>query len=138
MTRRPRRAPGRRPAPAGDDRGQATVELVVLLPAVVLVCLVVVQVGALVQRRLLVTHAAREVARAAAVAGGEVEPGRATGLRGGLDPDHLTVTTDVDGEHVEVTVRYRDPTDVALVGALVPDVTFEARAAMRVEHQPGR
>lgn len=125
-------APGRRGAARGD-RGQATVELVVLLPVVVLVALFVVQVGALVQRRVLVTHAAREVARAAAVAGGDVDPDRATGLRGGLDPDRLTVSTDVVGGHVEVRVRYVDPTDVALVGSLVPDVTLEARASMRVE-----
>jgi hypothetical protein len=92
-------------------------------------------VGALAQRRVLVTHAAREVARAAAVADGEADPTRATGLRGGLDPTRLTVTTEVVGDHVEVSVRYRDPTDVAVVGHLLPDVTLASRAAMRLERR---
>ena len=115
------------------DRGQATVELVILLPVVVILALAVAQVGILVQHRVMLTHAAREMARAASVAGGEVDPARSPRLRGGLDPDHLEVETRVEGDSVVVELRYRDPTDVPLVGALVPDVLLEAEATMLIE-----
>lgn len=118
------------PAP---DLGQGTVELVVLLPVVVILALAVAQIGVLVQHRVMLTHAAREVARAASVAGGEVDPASATGLDGGLDTSRLDVETRLAGGSVIVELRYRDPTDVPLVGALVPDVLLEARASMLVE-----
>ena len=51
--------------PAGD-RGQASVELALLLPLLVLLLLVILQVGLLGRDVVLVTHASREAARAAA------------------------------------------------------------------------
>ena len=64
MTAHARRAQVTRPRPA---RGQATVEFVLVLPLVVVVCLAVVQVAVVARRDVLVAHAAREAARAAAV-----------------------------------------------------------------------
>lgn len=117
--------------------GQATVELVLALPAVVAVLLLVVQVGLVGRDQLLVVHAAREAARAASV---EPDPEaaasaatRAAGAAAGLDPRRLSVATRLDGDLVRVTVRYRAPTDVPLVGALVGEPTLEASVAMRVE-----
>ena len=52
---------------AGADRGQSTVEFALVLPLVVMVLLLVVQVGLVVRDQVLVVHAAREAARAAAV-----------------------------------------------------------------------
>ena len=57
-----------------DDRserhlGQATVEFVLMLPLLLLLTLAIVQVGLLVRTRVLVTHAAREAVREAAVGG---------------------------------------------------------------------
>lgn len=130
--RRGSRTRGGRCLPA-PDLGQGTVELVVLLPVVVILALAVAQIGVLVQHRVMLTHAAREVARAASVAGGEVDPATATGLDGGLDPSRLDVETRLAGGSVVVELRYRDPTDVPLVGALVPDVLLEAKASMLVE-----
>ena len=49
------------------ERGQATVEAALVLPLVALLLLAVVQIGLLVRTELLVTHAAREAVRAAAV-----------------------------------------------------------------------
>jgi hypothetical protein len=37
------------------------------------------------------------------------------------------------GEPVEVEVVYASPTDMPIVGALLPDVTLRAHAVMRVE-----
>jgi Flp pilus assembly protein TadG len=118
-------------------RGQATVELVVVLPVVVAITLVVVQVAVVARRSVLVAHAAREAARAAAV-----EPDPATARASareaavsssGLDPTRVQVEITVDARDVVVVVRYDDPTDVALLGRLVGPVRLQERATMRRE-----
>ena len=63
MTAHGRRA-GRR-----DDRGQATVEVALMLPVLVILAMALVQVGLVARTTVLVHHAAREGARAAAVGG---------------------------------------------------------------------
>jgi len=50
-----------------EVKGQASVELALVLPLVVVLLLVVVQVGLVVRDQILVVHAAREAAREAAV-----------------------------------------------------------------------
>jgi hypothetical protein len=118
------------------EAGQAAVELALCLPLLAAFGLVLLQVALVVRDQVVVTHAAREAAREAAVS---AEPGaaRRAALGGAhLDPDRLEV--DVGdrgrpGSRVVVTVRYRAPTDVPLVGALVGDVHLTARVAMRVE-----
>lgn len=118
------------------DRGQASVELALVLPLVALLLLAVVQVGLLVRTQVLVTHAAREAARAAAV---DDDPGAAEAAAeasASLDPGRLTVTAEgrgAAGSRVHVQVAYRAATDVPLVGALLGDITLTADATMRVE-----
>ena len=51
-----------------SDRGSAAVEFALLLPVVVMLVVAVFEVGVLVQTQLMLTNAAREGARAAAVA----------------------------------------------------------------------
>ena len=120
----------------GDDGGQAVVELALVLPLVFLVLLAVVQVGLLVRDQVLVVHAAREAAREAAV-DPSPEAARQAALAGSrLVADRLTVTSSGrggPGSRVTVEVRYRAPTDVPLVGALVGDAGLEGSATMRVE-----
>jgi hypothetical protein len=102
---------------------------------------VVLQAGLVVRDRVLVTHAAREAARAAAVA--DVDPASAAtraALRAGdLSAERLAVTSAVvdGGERVTVRITYRSSTDVPLVGALLPDIDLGAEATMRVEDQEG-
>jgi len=118
------------------EGGQATVEVALLLPLLVLLLLAVVQVGLVVRDQVVVTHVAREAARAAAV-----DPQLAVAREGAtaaarLDPDRLEVelsgSTDPGGR-LTVTVRYRSPTRVPLIGPLVGDRTLVAEATMRVE-----
>ena len=40
---------------------------------------------------------------------------------------------DAPGGRVQVAVNYRAPTDVPLVGPLVPDIKLSSEATMRVE-----
>ncbi len=107
-------------------RGQATVELALALPFVVACLLLVVQVGVVVRAQVLVVHAARESARAAAV--GERPPPVE-----GLHPDRTTVEVRPAGGRVTAVVAHRVATDLPLIGPLLPDVEVRGRATMRVE-----
>jgi hypothetical protein len=103
---------------------------------VVVLLLVVLQVGLLARDVILVTHAAREAARAAAVDSASGAARSAAEQAGGLDADRLTVRVSGRGEagsRVKVRVAYRAPTAVPIVGALVGDRTLHATATMRVE-----
>jgi hypothetical protein len=113
------------------DRGQASVEVALVLPVLVVVALVIVQVGWLVHDRVLVVHVAREAARAAAVSDVDLDPAP-TGLQGGLDPSRLEVQIEgPDGEGMVTAVAIYDaPTQVAIVGALVPDLEMRSQVTM--------
>ena len=129
---RSRRSPGGVRARLDDDRGQAAVELAMTLPIVVIFVLGVFQVALVARDQLALELAAREAARAASVS---AEPaGAATAAANrvvGLDP--IDVSVNVAGDIVRVRVRYVNPTDVAIIGAAVGDVTLEASAAMAWE-----
>ena len=120
-----------------DPRGQATAELALVLPFVGLLLLVVVQVAVVARDQVLVVHAAREAARAAAV---DPDPGaarQAARTASRLDPANMgvVVTTKSGGPTaiVAVEVRYAAATDVPIAGRLLPVVTLRASAAMRAE-----
>lgn len=122
------------------DEGQAAVELALVLPLVVLLLLAVVQVTLVARDQVLVVQAARAGAREAAVkapddtaAAAAVE--RAALDRSGLDPGRTAtaVTRAARTDTVTVRVRYASPTDVPLIGPLLPDVPLEADLSMRSE-----
>lgn len=127
---------GRRPRAGQGGAGQASVELALLLPVVVVIVLAVIQVGLVGRDVLLVSHAAREAARAAAVDPAPGAAREAAADSSGLDPDRLHVTVsgrDGPGSRVTVQIRYRAVTDVPLVGRLMGDHTITSEATMRVE-----
>lgn len=132
MTAHGRRA-GRR-----DDRGQATVEVALMLPVLVILAMALVQVGLVARTTVLVHHAAREGARAAAVGGSmrEVEDA-VIGSSGLLLPD-TEVERVVVGDRVTVTVRHLARTDAPLIGPILPDVVLSATVSMRRERRGGR
>jgi len=116
--------------------GQAAVELALALPLVAVLLLAVVQLGFLVRDQVLVVHAAREAARQAAVDPSTTATSRAASGSSGLAGSRMHVTVSgrgAPGSHVQVTVTYRAPTDVPLVGAAIGDVDMHASATMRVE-----
>lgn len=118
------------------QRGQATVELALVLPLVVMLLLAIVQVALVARDAILVVHAAREAVREAAVSAASGAARTAAESGSGLTGPRLDVQVkkrEPPGGQVEVAVHYRAPTDVPLVGALVPDVTLSSRAVMRVE-----
>lgn len=124
--------------PRRGEQGQATVELALLLPLVAVLALAVAQVVVVGYRQVLVVHAAREGARSAAVSDADRSTAARRGAEraGGLDPSRLDVDIRVVGDRVEVAVRFREPTDVPVVGRLVPDLQLAATTAMRIEGLP--
>jgi len=115
-----------------DARGQAAVELAITMPVVVVFVLGVFQVALVARDQLAIELAAREAARAASVSADPTGAANAAARRVvGLDP--IDVSVSVAGDIVRVRVRYVNPTDVAIIGAAIGDVTLEATAAMAFE-----
>jgi len=111
-----------------DDRGQATVELALVLPILVLLLAGVVWVGQLMATQLQLEHAAREGARAAAV-----EPAAASSLAAGavtrVDSD-FAASTSLGAEFVRVEVTVDVP-GLPIIG--VGGRTLRADVSMRRE-----
>lgn len=125
-----------RPRPQGEE-GQASVELALTLPVVALLLLSVVQMALLGRDLVLVTHAARSGAREAAVdsrpssvrAAAIASAPALKAARLSTETSHRRGSPDI----VIVDVSYRAPTDVPLVGPLLPDVVVTGKAAIRDE-----
>lgn len=116
-----------------SQRGQASVELALVLPVVLMVLLVVVQVGLLARDRLVVVHATRAAARAVIV-----EPttsAATTALR--RQGVHGSARVHVAGQlhagglaTVEVEMA---PTRLPLVGRALAGVTLRESLTVHVE-----
>jgi Flp pilus assembly protein TadG len=115
-----------------SDGGQATVELVLVLPLLLLVALGILQVALVARDVVAVQHAAREAARAAAV---EPGPQAASAAAERVLPGSTTTILErgAVGGSVRVRVEHRSHTDVPLIGPLLPDADLHAEAVMRVE-----
>src|SRR5262245_35183723 len=119
--------------PARCDRAQATAELALILPLLVLMALLVIQAGVLVRDQILVTHAAREGARAAALDPERTAVDKAVRAAGPLDPKRLSLQIrgrDGPGSRVTVSVSYAAPTGVPLLRNIVGQVTLHGEATM--------
>ncbi|MGK2957123.1 MAG: TadE family type IV pilus minor pilin [Acidimicrobiales bacterium] len=119
------------------DEGQAAVELALILPFLAMLALVLLQVTVVVRDQVLVTHAAREGAREAAVDSASSAPRRgAASASPSLDNDRLNVNSSGrgrPGSRVRVEVTYASPTKLPLVGQLIGDIQLRGTATMRVE-----
>ncbi len=112
------------------NRGQATVEFALLLPVAVVALLVIAQIGLVVRTRVMLTHAAREGVRVAAVGGSDAEVTAAVADAGSLDPAQLTVAVTRDASVVRVLLVYEMQTDVSVVGAILNDPEMSSVAVM--------
>lgn len=104
-----------------------------MLPVLVLLALAVGQVAVIAQARVAVTHAAREGARVAAVGESDAAVRAAVLASGRLPAARVRVDVTRKASTVRVTVRYRDPTDMPIVGALLADVELVGTAVMYLE-----
>ncbi len=118
------------------ERGQAAVETALVLPLLLAAMLALVQVGLLVRDHVLVVHAAREAARAAAVDPTAETATAAAMAATGLDPARLRVDIAGSrgaGSRLRITVRYYPKLEVPLVGRLFPSIALEEALTIRVE-----
>jgi len=114
------------------ERGQSTVEFALILPLFFALLALVFQVALVGRDEILVVHAARAAVREASVTAdpARIDAAATRTLRGAVV--HVTRRGPV-GAPVEVEITYASPTDLPVVGALLPDLTLHARAVMRVE-----
>jgi hypothetical protein len=90
------------------------------MPIVVMLALMIVQVALVARQEVVVVHAAREGARAAAVG----------------EPADASVQIANDGDYVTVIVRVPAHTDAPLVGRLVGEHELSAELTMWRERPP--
>ena len=120
----------------GRDRGQAAVETALVLPLIMAVALAFVQVGLLVRDHILVVHAAREAARAAAVDPTAETATAAAMAATKLDPARMQVEvagSRYAGGRLRVSVRYHPELAIPIVGRLFPPVSIQEDLTVRVE-----
>ena len=119
-----------------DQRGQATVELVLCLPFVLAVLAVLVEVGLVAGDYVKLWHAAREAARVAIV-DSDLGQAQAAAERAGLDGVRVTVrpaaTYRVQGRPLTVSLTYSPSGGVPVLGDLASALEFRAQASMRIE-----
>lgn len=110
------------------ESGQATVELALILPIILLLGGALFQFGLIVVNQLAVWDAARSAARAAAVSTDPQVAELAANNSVSIRPLKVTITTfdDVVSAHVE----YVEQTSLPFIGLLFPAVTLEASVAM--------
>lgn len=125
---------------AGDRRGSSLVEFALVAPLLVLLLMGILDFGRLFQAWLVVTHAAREGARSAAVGKSSSEVRDQVFLASpGLDPNLLTITTQnaqgATGSAVTVQVTYPVSMVTPLIGDILPQNPYAvtASAVMRLE-----
>jgi hypothetical protein len=133
-TRTPGRSTGARGAPPPGTRGQASVELALVLPVVVLLLLLAVQAGLLARDRVLGVHAARAAARAVVVDPREAAARAALQHQGGAAAQ-ATVQLQGDrrpGGFVTVVVTLA-PTRLPIVGRVLGGFEVRERLVVLVE-----
>ncbi|MCH2432983.1 MAG: hypothetical protein MK184_02890 [Acidimicrobiales bacterium] len=99
----------------------------------VVLALALVQVEFVVCSAILVQHAAREGARAAAVGGTDGQVEDAVIGSSGLSPRDTDIRRTSDGDRVTVRITHLVRTEVPLVGPLLRDMTLTATVTMRRE-----
>ncbi|HPB44227.1 MAG: pilus assembly protein [Microthrixaceae bacterium] len=115
------------------QRGQATVEMALVLPVLILGILIVLQILLVARDAASLTAATRAAARAAMV---DDDPVEAALHERHLDRSRLRVEvsgTAAAGELITVSATYRSPTGLAVVGRFVGDVTLTERFTVRKE-----
>lgn len=123
------------------ERGQATVELALVVPVLLLILFGIMEFGRIFSSYLIVTNAAREGARWAAVGADDtaiVE--QVENAAAGLDLSRLTVTITpaaggrVSGVQATVTVDYAVDLVTPVLSGIAPNpFPLTAQATMRVE-----
>ena len=114
------------------DSGQATVELALLMPLIIVLLLIILNVGLVVRDQLAVWHAASAGARAASLSPDSPDVvQQAVEDEVGLRPLHLHIVR--DDQLITVEVQYLRTIDLWLIKHIVPPLTLTASVTMHVQ-----
>lgn len=121
-----------------NEKGQAIVELAILLPVLLLILLGIFEFGRVFSSFMIINHASREAARLGAVGGTNTEVNTSVSNNTPtLDQSNMTVTiTDGNsrGEQFTVKIGYDIELMTPLIGTIVGDpLHMEAEMSMRIE-----
>lgn len=132
---RPGAGAAREPGARQTHRGQATVELALLMPLLMLLALFLAQLALTARDQIMVTHGAREAARAVAVSNDSTVARSAALAAARLDPQRLRVQVEEPAGTGNVAVRldYRSPVRFAPLGIVLDDLVLSGEAVMRSE-----
>lgn len=120
-----------------DARGQATAEFALLIPLLVLFVLLIVQLVVVGRHRVQLIDQCRSAARILMVQP-ELPGAEMRSRLGWVDSaPTLAVVAGQPGSVGRVTCIVVDPTDVAMVGPLVPSITLEESMTFLVEGPEG-
>ena len=115
-----------------QDAGQAAVEFAIALPLVVVLVLGIIQIVLVARDQIALELAARDGARAAAVAA-DATSAADRSARSATTLRPLEVATSVGSRRVTVTVSHTNTTGVPMIGALMGDVELTASVTMARE-----
>lgn len=115
------------------QRGQASVELALVLPVLAVLALVLAEVGLVVKDYVLVVHAAREALRAAVVEPTQAAVDRAVAGTTGPARGELDAKLRRYGDRVTVEVSYRRALNVPIVRRKIRDFSATMQVTGQVE-----
>jgi Flp pilus assembly protein TadG len=113
------------------DAGQAAVEFAAALGIVAVLVVTIARIGVVIRDELAVGLAAREGARAAAVAANPAGAAKSAATRAVKLP--VSVSTSVGASTVTVTVTYSDDGGGSLLSRMLGSVTHRSSATMALE-----
>lgn len=117
---------------ADPPRGQAAVELALVMPVVVVFMLLILQVGLVVREQIALIHACGAAARAASISDSPRDAASSVFSESPVgDRADIAVTT--KNGMVTVDVVFNHPTDLAIVGLFLPDITLRASATYQLQ-----
>ena len=117
---------------ADPHRGQAAVELALVMPVVVVFMLLILQVGLVVREQIALIHACGAAARAASIADSPDDAAHFVLAASSVgDGANIAVTTKDGMVTVDVVINH--PTDLAIVGFFLPDLTLRASATYQLQ-----
>jgi Flp pilus assembly protein TadG len=119
------------------ERGQATVELALLLPVVVMIVWALLEGILLARDQVLLSHAAREAARAYSTSQSVDKATQAAQQRSGFGSElAISITTEAAGI-ARVQVSLNEAPRLSLIGRFTSDLVFTADVAVAIETDPG-
>jgi len=124
-----------------NNRGQAIVEFVLIIPLVFLLIFAMLETGRYVHAAYEIEHASREAARVGAIGGTDANINSSVTLNtNGLDSERVSVLINPteysrdSGDQLTITVSYQFSPITPFVGAIYTDgMNLSANISMRVE-----